>query len=571
VATFKPRNSLCTLPVNKGSCQATLRRFYFDPALGNCKLFIFGGCQGNDNNFETMDSCLETCAGPAETHSEVVPGKFRPYAPEIVGKSRRPLLEVRAEDERHETAVASPLVASPSLDHSGDVCQQSKSFGTCLTVSFRFYYDAKENACKRFRYSGCGGNGNNFLSADDCVRTCGGLLNVDRRAPAPKVNPLIIKGDLSATSLQGHKERLESSLAPQEQARLLLLRQQQQQPQTQANTVQVHKDRLVVRRFTTVATTTSTTTSAPRTTTTTARIDLTTAGSNEISAETPRPTRPSKLRIKQRRRLFAPTRERFVPSSARKANSSEEEPPKTTTESAPITPINRSRGRFIPPPKRPRLLPQKNPTDVVKPKPVANPVDLPETVKSTGVLLGTGPALAAGALSSGPRRPSSSAHRFRLNQSVQKILLGRARVTGENGGDDDDDVVEEEDNAKEEENELTGPGEVSENFEKAVKHEAEKEKGAPQFRPISKLLSGRRRQSSRIRSRPQFTSSSSSSSSSEDTEEPAASEEDQASAASVARVVRLRPSIADLKRRRRPTHLVTPEKVRKDIANIGCI
>ncbi len=62
-----------------------------------------------------------------------------------------------------------------------------------------------DNACKRFRYSGCGGNANNFLSADDCVRTCGGLLAVDRRAPAPKVSPRILEaknGESSATSLQ---------------------------------------------------------------------------------------------------------------------------------------------------------------------------------------------------------------------------------------------------------------------------------------------------------------------------------------------------------------------------------
>ena len=45
-AQSKPRKSLCTLSVNKGSCKARLRRFYFDSAVGTCKLFIFGGCGG---------------------------------------------------------------------------------------------------------------------------------------------------------------------------------------------------------------------------------------------------------------------------------------------------------------------------------------------------------------------------------------------------------------------------------------------------------------------------------------------------------------------------------------------
>ena len=57
------------------------------------------------------------------------------------------------------------------------VCKLPKDFGTCLTLSIRFYHDTEFGACKKFRYSGCGGNGNNFLSGEACVRTCGGLLH----------------------------------------------------------------------------------------------------------------------------------------------------------------------------------------------------------------------------------------------------------------------------------------------------------------------------------------------------------------------------------------------------------
>ena len=43
---FKPRKPICNLPINRGSCQAKLRRFYFDSTDETCKLFVFGGCQG---------------------------------------------------------------------------------------------------------------------------------------------------------------------------------------------------------------------------------------------------------------------------------------------------------------------------------------------------------------------------------------------------------------------------------------------------------------------------------------------------------------------------------------------
>jgi hypothetical protein len=44
---LKPRKAICSLPVNRGGCQAKLRRFYFDSADETCKLMVFGGCQGD--------------------------------------------------------------------------------------------------------------------------------------------------------------------------------------------------------------------------------------------------------------------------------------------------------------------------------------------------------------------------------------------------------------------------------------------------------------------------------------------------------------------------------------------
>lgn len=36
----------------------------------------------------------------------------------------------------------------------------------------RYYYDSKAKACKEFKYSGCGGNANNFVSEADCYNVC---------------------------------------------------------------------------------------------------------------------------------------------------------------------------------------------------------------------------------------------------------------------------------------------------------------------------------------------------------------------------------------------------------------
>lgn len=44
-----------------GSCKAFQTRYYFDRAADQCKEFIYGGCRGNENNFETLENCQNAC------------------------------------------------------------------------------------------------------------------------------------------------------------------------------------------------------------------------------------------------------------------------------------------------------------------------------------------------------------------------------------------------------------------------------------------------------------------------------------------------------------------------------
>ena len=56
----------CALPVEAGPCAAAIPRWAFDPAAGECVQFVYGGCGGNPNNFETRAACAAQCGGPAE-------------------------------------------------------------------------------------------------------------------------------------------------------------------------------------------------------------------------------------------------------------------------------------------------------------------------------------------------------------------------------------------------------------------------------------------------------------------------------------------------------------------------
>lgn len=53
--------STCALPLETGECRASMPRFGFDPVLGTCRPFTYGGCGGNANNFESFAECVTTC------------------------------------------------------------------------------------------------------------------------------------------------------------------------------------------------------------------------------------------------------------------------------------------------------------------------------------------------------------------------------------------------------------------------------------------------------------------------------------------------------------------------------
>ena len=44
-----------------GTCKSFLKRFHYDSETGMCQPFIFSGCQGNANNFENLNDCVQTC------------------------------------------------------------------------------------------------------------------------------------------------------------------------------------------------------------------------------------------------------------------------------------------------------------------------------------------------------------------------------------------------------------------------------------------------------------------------------------------------------------------------------
>ena len=63
---------LCGLPADPGPCDAAIPRWFFNSQTGKCESFVYGGCQGNANNFQTPDACVQACAPNTTNACDVI-------------------------------------------------------------------------------------------------------------------------------------------------------------------------------------------------------------------------------------------------------------------------------------------------------------------------------------------------------------------------------------------------------------------------------------------------------------------------------------------------------------------
>ncbi|XP_018612087.1 collagen alpha-1(VII) chain [Scleropages formosus] len=53
----------CLMPLEEGSCSRYTLRWYFNAQVESCRPFIYSGCGGNQNRFNTQEECEDECLG----------------------------------------------------------------------------------------------------------------------------------------------------------------------------------------------------------------------------------------------------------------------------------------------------------------------------------------------------------------------------------------------------------------------------------------------------------------------------------------------------------------------------
>ncbi|VDK61413.1 unnamed protein product, partial [Anisakis simplex] len=98
------------------------------PETKTCDVFTYSGCSGNGNNFANREECLSIC------------------------------------NRQVNTKTSQPSAAS--------LCAHKINPGDCKGEFERFAFDTETGKCRPFIYGGCGGNGNNFASLEECAQRC---------------------------------------------------------------------------------------------------------------------------------------------------------------------------------------------------------------------------------------------------------------------------------------------------------------------------------------------------------------------------------------------------------------
>ncbi|XP_016375714.1 tissue factor pathway inhibitor-like isoform X1 [Sinocyclocheilus rhinocerous] len=168
----KEDKSPCHLEDEPGPCRGLVPRYFFDYKSQECKRFFYGGCFGNGNNFKTIKECHERCL-PASNHME----QNAPLKPEE--EEAKPKTEPLAKHvEAPLNASHLPLrrMSKPSAQEAEfnppEFCLSPVDRGNCEGSERRFVYNTRTERCQMFRYSGCGGNKNNFVHKRHCMKMC---------------------------------------------------------------------------------------------------------------------------------------------------------------------------------------------------------------------------------------------------------------------------------------------------------------------------------------------------------------------------------------------------------------
>jgi len=205
--------------LGSGSCRAAFKRWYFNTATKTCTQFIYGGCDGNGNNFKTEEECANTCSSFMKKRVKIQnrggnrmnqnqqnsANDNQNSGANTMGQSnlRHPNNSPRKGEKRQNSGQNDAGNANNQQNQNNagkrqnqgqgstpnpSQCQEEfLGSGSCRAAFKRWYFNTATNTCTQFIHGGCDENGNNFKSEEECANTCSSFMRKRVKVPVQKI------------------------------------------------------------------------------------------------------------------------------------------------------------------------------------------------------------------------------------------------------------------------------------------------------------------------------------------------------------------------------------------------
>ncbi|XP_068619320.1 papilin [Battus philenor] len=213
--------NICQFPMRAGPCDESLMRWFYDPASDSCSQFTYGGCEGNENRFESLEACERRCktGAVADTTTtlvfttqsttptttiaamiETIPQNCQvsPILEECTGASTVWFLDSSRQCVSHQNQETGAECRYTGVFQSQEACERSCGAfrnidvcrypvdpGPCRSFESKFYFDAAYSRCQEFLYGGCHGGPNRFSTFEECEQVCRPETDPCKQRPEP--------------------------------------------------------------------------------------------------------------------------------------------------------------------------------------------------------------------------------------------------------------------------------------------------------------------------------------------------------------------------------------------------
>ncbi|XP_032394953.1 carboxypeptidase inhibitor SmCI isoform X2 [Etheostoma spectabile] len=164
---------ICEQAPETGPCDAYIPRYFYNSSSMSCQLFTYGGCRGNRNNFQTEKECMERCDTEGVCEQAPETGPCLAGIPRYFYNSSSMSCQLftyggclgNQNNFQTETKCMQRC-------HTEGVCEQAPETGPCKAAIPRYFYNSSSMSCQLFTYGGCRGNRNNFQTEKECMQRC---------------------------------------------------------------------------------------------------------------------------------------------------------------------------------------------------------------------------------------------------------------------------------------------------------------------------------------------------------------------------------------------------------------